>query len=195
MTINSVDQFNCIEVKNAVYKFLEAMLEEVDYCEKTKNEHFNQPMDLTNKDEENFQAATKCHICKKGFSEEDKRVRDHCHVTGKYRGAAHNECNRNFRLTHKIPVIFHNLRGYDSHFIMQEIGKFEKDIKVIPNNLEKYMAFFLGRYLKFIDSFQFMSSSLETLVKNVPLSDLKYTSQEFQDEKTRTNEKKRSLSL
>ena len=62
------------------------MLEEVDYCEKTKNEHFNQPMDLTNKDEENFQAATKCHICKKGFSEEDKRVRDHCHVTGKYRG-------------------------------------------------------------------------------------------------------------
>ena len=169
--------------KNAVYKFLEAMLEEVDYCEKTKNEHFNQPMDLTNKDEENFQAATKCHICKKGFSEEDKRVRDHCHVTGKYRGAAHNECNRNFRLTHKIPVIFHNLRGYDSHFIMQEIGKFEKDIKVIPNNLEKYMAFFLGKYLKFIDSFQFMSSSLETLVKNVPLSDLKYTSQEFQDEK------------
>ena len=106
--------------KNAVYKFLEAMLEEVDYCEKTKNEHFNQPMDLTNKDEENFQAATKCHICKKGFSEEDKRVRDHCHVTGKYRGAAHNECNRNFRLTHKIPVIFHNLRGYDSHFIMLE---------------------------------------------------------------------------
>ena len=169
--------------KNAVYKFLEAMLEEVDYCEKTKNEHFNQPMDLTNKDEENFQAAAKCHICKKDFSEKDKRVRDHCHVTGKYRGAAHNECNRNFRLTHKIPVIFHNLRGYDSHFIMQEIGKFEKDIKVIPNNLEKYMAFFLGKHLKFIDSFQFMSSSLETLVKNVPLSDLKYTSQEFQDKK------------
>ena len=94
--------------KNAVYKFLEAMLEEVDYCEKMKNEDFNQPMDLTNKDEENFQAATKCHICKKDFSEEDKRVRDHCHVTGKYRGAAHNECSRNFRLTHKIPVIFHN---------------------------------------------------------------------------------------
>ena len=169
--------------KNAVYKFLEAMLEDVDYCEKTKNEHFNQPMNLTNKDEENFQAATKCPICKKDFSEEDKRVRDHCHVTGKYRGAAYNECNRNFRLTHKIPVIFHNLRGYDSHFIMQEIGKFEKDIKVIQNNQEKYMAFFLGKHLKFIDSFQFMSSSLETLVKNVPLSDLKYTSQEFQDEK------------
>ena len=169
--------------KNAVYKFLEAMLEEVDYCEKTKNEHFNQPMDLTNKDEENFQAATKCHICKKDFSEEDKRVRDHCHVTGKYRGVAHNECNRNFRRTHKIPVIFHNFRGYDSHFIMQEIEKFEKDIKVIPNNLEKYMAFFLGKHLKFIDSFQFMRSSLETLLKNVPLSDLKYTSQEFQDEK------------
>ena len=140
-------------------------------------------MTLTNKDEEHFKLATVCHICKNGFTKKDYKVRDHCHVTGKYRGAAHNNCNRSFRLTNKIPVIFHNLKGYDSHFIMQEIGKFDQEISVIPNNMEKYMAFFLGKHLKFIDSFQFMSSSLESLVKNISPCDMKYTLQEFQNEK------------
>ena len=65
----------------------------------------------------------------------DAPVRDHCHVTGKYRGSAHANCN--FRLTYKIYVIFYNLRGYDSHLIMQEIRKFNKDINVIPNNMKK----------------------------------------------------------
>ena len=128
--------------ENAAYKFLEVMLNEVDYCEETKKNHFNQPMTLTNRDEEHFKLATVCHICKNGFTKKDYKVRDHCHVTGKYRGAAHNNCNRSFRLTNKIPVIFHNLKGYDSHFIMQEIGKFDQEISVIPNNMEKYMAFF-----------------------------------------------------
>ena len=77
---------------------------------------------------------------------------------------AYQKCNRNFRLTDKIPVIFHNLRGYDSHFIMQEIGMFKQDINVIPNNMEKYMAFILGKHLVFIDSFQLMSSSLDNIV-------------------------------
>ena len=84
-----------------------------------------------------------------------------CHVTGKYRGSAHTDCN----LTNKIYVIFHNLRGYDSHLITQEIGKFNKDIKdinVIPNNMEKYMAFMV-RNVIFIDSFQFMNQSLSDL--------------------------------
>ena len=99
---------------------------------------------------------------------ESIKVRDHCHITGKYRGSAHQKCNRRFRLIDKIPVIFHNLRGYDSHFIMQEIGKFKQNINVIPNNMEEYMAFMLGNHLVFIDSFQFMSSSLERLVGNLP---------------------------
>ena len=64
---------------------------------------------------------------------------------------------------------------------MQEIGKVESNISVIPNNLEKYMAFFLGKDLKFIDSLQFMNDSLEKLAKNITISDMKYTSQEFQD--------------
>ena len=66
---------------------------------------------------------------------------------------------------------------------MQEIGKFGKNINVIPNNMEKYMAFFLGKHLKFIDSLQFMNKSLESLAENLSLNDMKYTLQEFQDEK------------
>ena len=82
-----------------------------------------------------------------------KYFRDHCHITGQYRGSAHQNCNLKLRISpkeFKIPVIFHNLRGYDSHFIMQEIGSIGKsnnlDINCVPNNMEKYMAFMLGKH-------------------------------------------------
>ena len=176
---------------------------------------------MTKEDEEEYQKADKCHICEKKYTETDIRARDHCHITGKFRGSAHRDCNINyFKLDPnkiKIPVIFHNLRGYDSHFIMQEIGDVIKnntfenkkgeekqhEIRVIPNNMEKYMAFSLGKHLRFIDSFQFMSSSLENLVNNLtkcgkcsgkcqnPVYDnLRYTACEFKDEKLRLMAKK-----
>ena len=183
--------------EKAVYKFMEAMLDEVKYCNKIMKKHFNKPLRMTEDDEKEFQKANECHICNKKYNENDVRVRDHCHITGKYRGSAHQDCNLNFRITEKIPVIFHNLRGYDSHFIMQEIGetvkkhtytnkkgeKCQMNINAIPNNMEKYMAFMLGNHLTFIDSFQFMSSSLDKLVSNLPKEALKYTSQTFKNEK------------
>ena len=183
--------------EKAVYKFMNAMLSEVRYCKKVMKEYFNKPLKMTKDDEEKFQKADKCHICEKKYNKNDVRVRDHCHVTGKYRGSAHNDCNLNFALTGKIPVIFHNLRGYDSHFIMQEIGaivkeheyvnkkgeKCQMNINAIPNNMEKYMAFMLGNHLTFIDSFQFMSSSLDKLVSNLPKEALIYTSQKFKGDK------------
>ena len=86
-------------------------------------------------------------------------------------------------MTDKIPVSFHNLRGYDAHLIMQEIGKFKLPINVIPNNMERYMSFMLGRQLIFLDSFQFMGTSLEKLVQNLPDNKFKYTSEEFRGEK------------
>ena len=110
------------------------------------------------------------------------KVRDHCHVTGKCRGAAHWSCNIDFQLTKKISVIFHNLKGYDSHLIFSELNKFDAKISVIPNGLEKYMAFFLGRNLVFIDSMQFMNSSLDKLVKNLLDEDFKYLVEEFGSE-------------
>ena len=85
-------------------------------------------------------------------------------------------------MTKKVPVIFHNLRGYDSHLIFSELNKFDVKISVIPNELEKYMAFFLGRNLVFIDSMQFMNFSLDKLVKNLLDEDFKYLVEEFGSE-------------
>ena len=85
-------------------------------------------------------------------------------------------------MTKKIPVIFHNLRGYDSHLINKEINKFDVKVTVIPNGLEKYMAFTINRNLVIIDSMQFMNSSLDSLVKNLLDNDFKYLSEEFSGE-------------
>ena len=87
-----------------------------------------------------------------------------------------------FKLTKKVSVIFHNLRGYESHLIMQEIDKFDVKISVISNGLEKYMAFTINKNLVFIDSMQFMNSSLDELVKNLSDKVFKYLSQEFSGE-------------
>ena len=152
--------------RDAAYVFLETVLREANRCKFTVNYEFKKNMVITPKQERKFQKATKCHICGEHVEGEDK-VRDHCHVTGLYRGAAHNKCNLNHKLTWKIPVVFHNLRGYDSHLIMQEIGKFGLEVNVIPNNMEKYMSFSLGKNLVFIDSIQFMASSLESLAGNL----------------------------
>ena len=119
-----------------------------------------------------------CWICEKRI-DNDEKVRDHCHVTGKFREAAHWSCNINLQLTKKVPVIFHNLRGYDSHLIFNELDKFDVKIKVIPNGLEKYMAFFLNKNLVFIGSISFMNSSLDKLVKNLSDEDFKYLLEEF----------------
>ena len=180
---------------------MEAMLEEDEYCKNTMKKEFNKPLIITKEEKEEVQEAGKCHICNKKYTDEDSEVCvDYCNITGKYRGSAHKKCPLKLKLNPeevKIPVIFHNLRGYDSHFIMQEIGEIVKknkynnkrgetcqmNINVIPNNMEKYMAFMLGKHLTVIDSFQFMSSSLHKLVSNLPRESLKYTSQEFKDDK------------
>ena len=185
--------------ENAVHKFMENMLEEVDWCKSIIKKHFNKPLEMTEENEIDFKKAIKCHICDQQYTDKDIRVRDHCHITGKFRGSAHQDCNLKLRIkpaTIKIPVLFHNLRGYDSHFIMQQIGEIAKkhayknkrgeechmNINCIPNNMEKYMAFMLGNHLVFLDSFQFMSSSLDNLIKNLPDEAFKYTKQEFKKE-------------
>ena len=178
--------------ENAVHKFMENMLEEVNWCKSKMKKHFNKPLKMTKENETDFQKATKCYICDIKYTDKDIHVRDHCHITGKFRGSAHQDCNLKLQMKPdniKIPVIFHNLRGYDSHFIMQQIGEIAKkhtyknkrgeechmNINCIPNNMEKYMAFMLGNHLVFLDSFQFMSSSLDNLIKNLPDEAFKYT--------------------
>ena len=134
---------------------------------------------MSAEDKERFQLSNICWKCNKLFDAGDNKVRDHCHITGKYRGYAQWSCNINLKLTKKVPVIFHNLRGYGSHLIMQEIGKFDVKVSVIPNGLEKYMAFTINKNLIFIGSMQFISSSLDSLVKNLSDNDFKCLSEEF----------------
>ena len=183
--------------KDAAYKFLEKMLDEVRHCKKIVK-HFNKALIMTKDETIKFKKATKCHICNKKYNEKDIKVRDHCHITGKYRGSAHQDCNLQLKIDAnklKIPVIFHNLKNYDSHFIIQNIGKLVKNhtfknekgeiiqmkINLIPNNMEKYMSFMIGNNLLFIDSFQFMNSSLDKLVSNLPKESFKYTSELYKD--------------
>ena len=120
-------KYTCIyRGENAVYKFMEKMLEEVKYCNTVIKKHFNKPLVMTEVDKQRFKTMDRCHICGEKYTDKDVRVRDHCHITGKFRGSAHQECNLKLRIKPenlKIPVIFHNLRGYDSHFIMQQIGE------------------------------------------------------------------------
>ena len=151
---------------------------------------------MTDDDELRFKQTNKCHICNKKCTNKDVRVRDYCHITGKFRGSADQECHLKLKITPdaiKIPVIVHNLQCYDSHLIMQQIGEIAKNhkyknnkgeeqhlkISAMPNDMEKYMTFMLGDHLTFIDSFQFMSSSLDKLVSNLPKEAFKYTSEEF----------------
>ena len=105
-------------------------------------EYFNKNWIMSEKEEHLFQKRNSFWICKKLIDNEEEKVRYHCHITGKFRGAAHWNCNINLQLTKKAPVIFHNLRGYDSPLIFNELDKFDVKINVIPNELEKYMAFF-----------------------------------------------------
>ena len=122
---------------------------------------------MSAEDEERFQSSNKCWICNKLFDVQDNKVRDHDRVTGKYRGSAHWSCNINLKLTKKVPLTFHNLKGYDSHLIMQEIDKFHIKVSVIPNGLEKYMAFIINKSLAFIDSMQCVTFRLDALSKNL----------------------------
>ena len=125
-----------------------------------------------------------CHICKKEFDKSDKedhKVRDHCHYTGKYRGAAHNICNLRYKVLKEIPVVFHNGSTYDYQFIIKELVKeFEGNFDCLGENTEKYITFSvplkkkiesknleITYKIKFIDSFRFMSSSLSKLVDSL----------------------------
>ena len=174
---------------DAINKFMKAMFQEVENCQDIAKNHFNKPLVMSKKDEKNFKKDKRCWICNKIYKIDDEPVRDHCHITGKYRGSAHSYCNLKLKISPeklKIPVVFHNLRGYDSHFIINDLGELIsegeelfKTISIIPNNSEKYMAFYIGKHLSFIDSYQFMSSSLEKLAENLPKEKFIYTGEYF----------------
>ena len=77
---------------------MEYLLDEVKYCKKIMKKEFNKPLRMMKDDEEKFQKAEECYICNKKYTDKDTRVRDHCHITGKYRGSVHQECNLQLRV-------------------------------------------------------------------------------------------------
>ena len=101
----------------------------------------------------------------------------HCHISGKYSEVAHNPCNLKLRINPKtiaIPVLLHNLRGYDVYHLMQAMSKQQKEVRCIANNMQKYISVTVGG-LRFIDSLNFLQASLDSLVKSMPGHSFKYT--------------------
>ena len=144
--------------ENAVDYFLETILYEKDEIAPKINTIV--PMRRNPTQEKSFQEATRCCTCNNKLFK--NRVRDHCHLSGVYRGAAHVDCNLNYKQPKSIPVIFHNAKNYDTHLLMTRLGKLENyRIEVIPNTMEKYIAFKLLKndcpvQLIFMDSLQFL---------------------------------------
>ena len=146
------------------------------------------PINLTPQEEKDFQSATICYICEQDLNTDKEtgqilKVRDHCHFTGEYRGVAHNQCNLKCKKPHILPVIFHNLQGYDSHLIIKQLAKNSEDLSCIPSTkkivVDKYFSRKMGKLfpkkfeIRFIDSFKFLQTSLANLVSNLQPSDFK----------------------
>ena len=102
--------------ENVAYEFIKAILKEYKYCKNIMKKHFNKDLSMS-EEEYLFQQSNSSWICKKTINDDNEKVRDHCHISSKFRGADHWSCNINFQLTKRIPVIFHNLKGDDSHLI------------------------------------------------------------------------------
>ena len=152
--------------KHAAYNFISSMIEESKYCTDAVKKHFNKELVMTIKGKEDFENSTKCWICDNAYFDGDAKPRDHCHINGKYRVSAHRGFNIKVKLNHKISVVFHNLNNYDLRLVMQELGRFSVKMYPIPNGSEKYMSFSINNKLSFVDGFQFLNSSLNSLIKN-----------------------------
>ena len=123
------------EGKNCINNFIKWIFTQQERINQIINNHFNKKLKMTIEDENNYQNSKDCWICNEKLDKD--KVRDHCHITGKYRGAAHSKCNLKLKIPRKIPIIFHNLEGYDGHLIFRELNKFKDiDIQVIPNQVK-----------------------------------------------------------
>ena len=104
---------------DAIEVFCRTLISEVERAIRYRKKEM---IPLTDEQKATFRTATECYLCNKRFSSSDRKVRDHCHYTGQYRGAAHNRCNLNHRIPSHIPVVFHNLSKYDAHLFIRELA-------------------------------------------------------------------------
>ena len=161
-------------------KFLDSKVHSLKFRE---SELSRKPMNFTDQDQLEYEQCNECPKCNSTFDKTHAKVRDHCHITGKFRSALCSRCNFRLRLRRRIlPVIFHNLKNYDAHILIRNgIGKMSLwDLNVIAQTNEKYMCIManvpvdktktnrpIHFTIKFMDSFQFLASSLATLANNL----------------------------
>ena len=129
--------------KNSMKRFCNDLIEHLTRI----SNYETKPMDpLTEEEEESYKNQELCHICEKEFgtdnNKEMRKVRDHCHYTGKYRGAAHSKCNLNYKIVKQIPVLFHNGSVYDYNFIIKYLARELKgSFECLGENTEQYINF------------------------------------------------------
>ena len=169
-----------------------------EFIKEIQNEFENPKEMIWGKEEKDqFERAKECWICEGRFEKGEVKVRDHCHFSGKFRGAAHNKCNLMFQKPNFTPVFFHNLTGYDSHLFVKNLGMSQGEVTCLPNNEEKYISFgkklFMGmrwngkkdvkvwHEIRFLDSARFMADSLGNLVRNLTDDDFVETKKGFGD--------------
>ena len=180
------NKLHCYRCEDCMERFCEDLR---DQAMKIINYEEKEMIPLTDKENKSYEKQKVCYICKKEFStdENDKnafklyhKVRDHCHYTGKFRGAAHSICNLRYKTPKEIPIVFHNGFTYDYHFINNKLAReFDGQLECLGQNTEKHITFSVPinkeldngetttYTLKFIDSFRFMSTSLSSPVDNI----------------------------
>lgn len=163
-------------------KFVEYLISEVNRIYNIMK--VNKQMNMSREEKDAYYKAKICYVCNSSFTDKNYKVRDHNHLTGEYRGAAHLMCNLKIRNPSFIPVFMHNLSGYDAHLFVKELGNIEGKLNIIPQTDEKYISISqslkvdeytnkkgetkpIYRELRFLDSFRFMSSSLDKLSSNL----------------------------
>ena len=177
----SENKQTCYSKKDCMERFCDDLKEHVT---KIVNYEMKPMITLTEEEKISYENQQLCHICDKEFytdnNKEMRKVRDDCHYTGKYRGAAHSKCNLNYKILKEIPVLFHNGFVYDYHFIIKYLAReFEGNSECLSENTEKYISFTVPlkkvindkeiKYeIRISDSCRFMQDSLSNLVDNLP---------------------------
>ena len=201
----SLDHLEVYRGEECGPKFVKGLTEKIKDLYETHVFNRYVPLVMSAEEEKEFKNCTNCFICKKDITDPSEKARDHCHITGKYRGCAHNDCNIKYRLKHEVPVIFHNFSKYDAHLFIKELTELESDqnIKIIPSNTETYISVAKSVKLQstgeapskkqktdkvkqvylnivFKDSFRFLSASIDALSKSLdPSTDFKNLEKHF----------------
>ena len=144
---------------NCVNKFIWWVVNQNKWIKEIISNHFNKELIITTQDEEIYNNWQVFWICNEELNTD--KVRDHCQITGKFRGHTHKQCNLKLNIPKKLPIIFHSLEGYDGHVTFKEVNNFDMTIDVILKTIEKYMSIIANRNITFIDSNEFYKGALD----------------------------------